>query len=836
MGCPLSAEKLIRAAQQDPVWWIREVLGVEPWSVQEEIAYSVRDHKYTCVQSGHNVGKLLTLSEYIPNASGRSCMGEIRVGDTVFDETGKPCTVTWKSEPTTPEAAYRLTFADGTSIEACSEHQWYAESDQERRRRGRYGEQQPGKVRTTQELYDGNTTPKRGKYMWSIPKLSAPVQYPEVDLPLDPYVLGVWLGDGTRGAGTITNLDDEVWRQLEGRGFSLSSVRQGKHRTVYGLIGYLKRLGIERSKEVPEPYLRASVEQRLDLLRGLLDTDGTCGTSGRVSFCSTDKHLADAVFRLAASLGFRPNRPHRNESKLYGERKKDRYRVTFMADIPCFYIKRKAERQKPGGQRSMHHMIVSIEPCEPKPMQCISVDSPRNLYLCSDAYIPTHNTFITACICLWFHCCFPDSVVLTTANGWGQVKGVLWEEIRKLARRAKYPLGITFKPKHPESRVGENNWMFGFSPDKPDSVHGHHRDHILIVFDEAQGIQENHTWDAFSSMMTSSGARQLAIGNPIYPYGPFRQRFKDPNWSRIRVSCLDHPNYTLKRQIVPGALTYESIEEIKQDPLRGPGTLYWDTRIDGVFPSIGDDNLLPESFLTNCLNLPSFSRLLPGRYIGFDPASYGNDRSVCCVMIDGRVVAMDSWRNAHPLESVKRVLKIALKYGVPQCNINYDAIGGVGGAIKKAFLAAKVPAHAVYVGQEPVGDWEYLFAGDATLQFINRRAELHWAMRRLFEDRYISVKPDFYQKLVVESCELRYGFMDNGKLYIESKDKKFRPRMGYSPDNNDALVLALARDQKLDPGNTFSGADIKDRPEKIDPTGMYGPNTEGRRRRRFDGD
>lgn len=515
---------------------------------------------------------------------------------------------------------------------------------------------------------------------------------------------------------------------------------------------------------------------------------------------------------------------------LYGVRKKDRYRVVFSAPFPVFKIARKAARQKTPALRSKHNMIVDIREVPSVPTQCIAVDSPSRLYQITEACIPTHNTFVTACICLWFHCCFPDSVVITTANGWGQVKGVLWEEMRKLAKRATYPLGIEFKPKHPEARCGNDNWMFGFSPDKPDSVQGHHRDNILIVFDEAQGIQENLTWDAFSSMMTSAGARQLVIGNPLYATGPFREKFRNPNWSQIQMSCLDHPNYKMQRQVIPGALTYESIEEIRRDPLRAPGTEYWDVRIAGVFPALGSDTLLPEYYLRRNADLPENKILLPGRYIGFDPAEFGTDRSVAVVLAEGHVVHVEAWRNMHPIDSVTKVLRLAAEYRVPQSHINYDKIGGVGANLRNAFDIASVPAHGVAVGMPAVGDWGYFFTTtDPTLEFLNRRAELHWAMRRLFEEGKIRVPHRYYQNFMMESSKLRYGFNQRGQLWIESKNDKFRKREGYSPDHNDALVLALARDQVV-AGGIPGSARIIDDPTKVDPSNRFGvwkPETKG---------
>lgn len=447
-----------------------------------------------------------------------------------------------------------------------------------------------------------------------------------------------------------------------------------------------------------------------------------------------------------------------------------------------------------------------------------------NKYTCVQSGHNVGKSFVTACLCLWFHCCFPDSVVLTTANGWGQVKGVLWKEIRKLAKRSAYPLGINFKPSHPESATGLENWMFGFSPDKPDAVHGHHRDHILIVFDEAQGLRDHETWEAFSSMMTSAGSKQLAIGNPIYADGPFRDKFRNSNWSQIRMSCLDHPNYIHRRQVIPGAVTFEAVEELRADPMTGPGSLYWDTRVDGRFPSISDDTLLPEYFLRRNADIPADRILLRGNYIGFDPAEYGNDRSVCLVLKDGHVVRMDAWRHTNAFESAARVLRIATVENVPWSNINFDASGPVGGNLVQAFRKANAPVHPVFAGGEPKGDWAYFFSEEVAskLQFINRRAELHWTMRLLFENALIRVPMQYYRHFQTESCKLRFGLNEKGQLYIESKPNKFRPREGYSPDHNDALVLALARDQAPSTSPAPSSAKVTDDPTKIDPKARYG--------------
>lgn len=800
-------EHPLHRLQNDPDLFCRAILGVKLWSKQVDIANAVRSNRRTAVQSGHNVGKDLRLDTIVPNASGKRTMGDLEVGDVVFDETGEPCNVTAVYDHA-DNRCFRITFANGVEVVAGEEHEWYCESASERRKVLRGKDQRPGKVRTTLEMFEGNVAPRRGANMWSVPVVSGPVQYPEADLPLDPYVFGVWLGDGSRRSGMITNIDEDVWSEIRGRGLELGPLCVRRQtRTVYGIITTLKKMGVERSKVVPLAYLTASATQRMDLLRGLLDTDGSCGKNGRIEFTSTDEHLAETVFSLASSLGFRPNKPRRNVSKLNGVRKKDRFRVTFMAGERCFNIRRKADRQKTPGPRCRHHIITSIVEVDSEPTRCITVDSPSHLFLCTAAHIPTHNSFVTACICLWFVSCFPKAVVLTTANNLMQVDTVLWKEIRRLHKNAIWPIGGSFKPRKSEFEIEyekeidgrivyEKSKMFGFSPGNTDSVNGHHEDNLLIVFDEAQGLHDTMTWDAFSSMMTSSNAHQLVIGNPLYSYGPFRQCFRDDKWAKEQISCLEHPNYVQQKQIVEGALTYESIEEYRLDPIKGPGSEYWDTRIAGAFPLISGAAYMPEIFLHRCEEAKLDPDLaLQGRYIGYDVSGFGNDKSVVVVIVDGVVAHFEALPRLSAQDQALAVRVIAAQHQVPEEHVNYDPHGGPGGDVTRAFESMGFNANPVGLSPDPVGDWDHYYPGErAAHLFMNRRTELHWVFRKVCEEGRLSIPSRAVRILEQESCELLYGFSPtSGMLYIEAKKRYKERKGGRSPDYNDAIVLAMAR-------------------------------------------
>jgi replicative DNA helicase len=161
-----------------------------------------------------------------------------------------------------------------------------------------------------------------------------------------------------------------------------------------GMHAELLRIGVLGHKHLPTAYLRADVEQRLALLQGLMDTDGSITQAGYAEFCSTSRALADGVFELVGGLGlaprFREDRARRN-----GMDVGPRYRVRFTpTDRPVFRLSRKLARQRAirGRAQVRQRFIVAINPVASVPVRCIQVDSPSHLYLAGRACVPTHNT------------------------------------------------------------------------------------------------------------------------------------------------------------------------------------------------------------------------------------------------------------------------------------------------------------------------------------------------------------------------------------------------------------------------------------------------------------
>ena len=267
----------------------------------------------------------------------------------------------------------------------------------------------PYRVVTTAALAE-HATASDGSSEFSV-GLATAFDVPDQLLPLDPYVLGAWLGDGTSIAGKITSADPEIIQHVLDAGFVNSSSRQapGNAATAYyfrGLLGDLRRAGqsMKKSgKRIPAVYRRASYSQRLALLQGLMDTDGTIGKLGHAEFCVTLEPLAGDVLELIRSLGIRASMTVGDAiiteaDPVHTDRKRRRktglrYRIAFTTDKPVFRLGRKAARlpmPDTGAHRDKLY-IVDVRPAGRHRARCLRVDHPDHLYL-THGFIPTHNT------------------------------------------------------------------------------------------------------------------------------------------------------------------------------------------------------------------------------------------------------------------------------------------------------------------------------------------------------------------------------------------------------------------------------------------------------------
>lgn len=427
---------LALSAWADEHFYLSPESSAEPgrWKTlpyQREVMDAISDPKVERVSwmKSARVGAALSLDTPLPTPDGWTTMGEIAEGDALLGDDGRPCRVTAKSPVFVGHECFRVSFCDGSSVIADAGHRWLVESDVsvehlESGRTDRSGRPGPGATATRRAVVDTATMGRlairsRGRRSFAIVNARA-LELPAADLPVPPYALGAWLGDGHKCTPRITaHRTDavELAANLERAGIR-PSIRYidrrypdnaailwdvpatGKPISPWASI--LTELGVLNNKHAPMSYLRASRSQRLELLRGLMDTDGTCGKNGRAEFTNTNRGLCDAVYDLVTGLGMKASiarrPPSAGEARGRKYTRAEAWRVNFKPtpEMNPFRFSRKAERVKVAAKPSItfRRRVVSVEPIESVPVQCVSVDNASSLYLAGLGKVPTHNTKI----------------------------------------------------------------------------------------------------------------------------------------------------------------------------------------------------------------------------------------------------------------------------------------------------------------------------------------------------------------------------------------------------------------------------------------------------------
>lgn len=354
-----------------------------------------RSGKSGIIADDMGLGKAQPLDALILTPDGWRRMGEIKVGDLVIGSDGRPTRVTGVY-PQGDREVFKVTFSDGATTECCDEHLWAVNSPVRKRRGNDF------RVLTLSQIR-ADLTDAAGNRKHYIPVV-APVQHPDKELPLDPYLLGVILGDGAVKAHyTRFSTDDpeivESVRGLIPPGHRVVHVTKYDYAIVSRSAGVpnlvrraLVSLGIagkgSDDKFVPEIYLTGSIEQRQSILQGLLDTDGYCAKDGTIQFSSNSYSLARGVAELVMSLGG----VARFTNKVSASGKEHHLvTVSLPETVTPFRLIRKSVRHSPRSKYKPCRGFASVSSVGMKPVQCIAVDAPDHLYV-TDDYIVTHNT------------------------------------------------------------------------------------------------------------------------------------------------------------------------------------------------------------------------------------------------------------------------------------------------------------------------------------------------------------------------------------------------------------------------------------------------------------
>lgn len=389
--------------------------------VHEKYQSLFTQHDQLMLWSHPESGKALPLDTPIPTPDrGFVPLGEIEPGDTVFDRFGKPTAVTFATEVMHDHLVYEITLDDGAVIRADAEHRWIVR-DAARYRKGRRSNELL--TRLTADFVSSPLRLSDGRYRWSLPVAGAVDYAPKrIPLPLPPYVLGAWLGDGTSRTSEITFC--EAGRPVWNRCVALVGGHEPKQERQTGIFKgtlgpkvphktrledcvrkRLRGLKVLENKHIPNEYLTAPKEDRLELLAGLLDTDGTISDNGknRVEFCVCNERLAKDTLELVRSLGMKATCVE-SDAVLGGRVVGRRYRVSFTAKEQLFRLPAKMRRFCPGRpvtDRTEFRQVVAVRALPSVPVRCISVDSEDRSFIAGREYVTTHNTVQSVARVLW---------------------------------------------------------------------------------------------------------------------------------------------------------------------------------------------------------------------------------------------------------------------------------------------------------------------------------------------------------------------------------------------------------------------------------------------------
>ena len=356
------------------------------------------------------VGKLLSDDTPIMTRDGWKNHGDLIVGDYVVGLDGEYKRV----EHVFPKdvADYEVEFTNGERIRCHGKHEWVVYN-----RHKQKWETIETEEMLRQGIESGEPNKRGHRYHFLLPA-AEPMDGQNMDLPIDPYVFGLWLGDGSTSTPSMTICDTDIRLVYEvvrrGYGIRCAYTQVGCKRYVFnGLRDDLQKVGLckghrAREKYIPEIYLRASISQRLELLAGLIDTDGTVDQkhSNRVSFSTTNIDICDGICELISSFGWRFSKvvhpPCTSNSGVEG--KKDVYTILFCPTmkIPCRLQRKKVF------YKAQHRRIAvkAIRRIEPVSGNCIQVEG--GIYRAGRSMLPTHNSTLCIFFMTWIMGKRPD--------------------------------------------------------------------------------------------------------------------------------------------------------------------------------------------------------------------------------------------------------------------------------------------------------------------------------------------------------------------------------------------------------------------------------------------
>lgn len=772
--------------------------GPDTW--QREVLEKVRDGLLSleqaiqvAVASGHGPGKALVNTELLPTPNGHTPIAALRVGDYVFAADGKKTLVTGVF-PQGRKPIYRVTFDDGSFSEASEDHLWAVKSRQERRTGKSW------RIASTLEILKAGVKRSNGiaeARQWEIPTQGA-ARYPYRHLRFEPYLLALWLGNGSKKKNQITQPKHSEWEEMIARRNIRVVPYQDRNCDCWyvpHLRAALRDLGLfdkgSHERFIPAEYLIAHAEARKAVLAGLLDTDGTIGKDGFISFDTTSPQLAGDVIELVRSLGGKARQQATVKMPFYrgadGEKIYGRpcYRVAINVPFNPFRLTHKATRWKPSAEaRYRTRFVDRIEYIGEHEATCIRVADPFHCFLTRD-YIVTHNSALVSWLILWALGTKEDTKGIVTANTETQLRTKTWAELAKWHRLCILGHWFIFTATalYAADKKHEKTWRIdaiSWSENRTEAFAGMHNEgkRILVVYDEASAIPDI-IWEVTEGALTDKNTEIIwaVFGNPTRNHGRFKEcfgRFRH-RWLHYQVDSRS-AKLTNKKQIAQWVADY------------GEDSDFVRVRVRGHFPRAGSMQFISIELAESAMgkDREHLATIYDPFLLGVDVGRFGDDPSVIYFRRgrDGRTIPPIQLRG---LDTMQVAARVADEFTFYKADGVFVDGGGVGAGVVDRLRYLKIPVIEVQFG---AASDRTSFGEDDQANYANKRAEMWGNMKKWLRGGSVVNDPELLSDLT--GVEYGYTLREGRDAIILEKKEDMKKRGLASPNIADALALTFA--------------------------------------------
>lgn len=786
-----TAPQRLKRWRVKPIEFVRECFKVEPDPWQAEVLNNFYKNNRIGMKACKGPGKLETCSHKLYTPQGLRRWGDLLPGDYVFAEDGSPTRIK-NVYPQGVKDIYTITFDDGSEAQCGLDHLWKVRGRFEKRKKIWAVIDTKEIIRRGVKIFQG----EREYYQFQIP-LQGAAEFPKKNLVADPYVIGVWLGDGTRSSGNYTKNDVELAVEIRRRGINVTEQKTAEDKCklwkIENLTHNLKEINLfgcrSYEKYIPEEYKVSGVQQRKDLLAGLMDTDGTIDKDdGHMEYDTTSKQLAEDVVWLVRSLGGKSWIKNTIKKAWYRDKDgkkihcRDCYRVSVTLPFNPFILERKSKRwHKPTQDRYLMRTITSIKKTSKEDAMCIEVEHESHCYLTND-FIVTHNTCLIAWLIWNFLATRPHPKMAATSITSDNLSDNLWPELAKWQNKSNFLKETfvwtktrVFSKNHPQTWfLSARTWSK--SADKSqqaDTLAGLHAEYLMFVLDEVGGIPDSVMASAEAGLATGTETKILMAGNPTHTEGPLYRACTSQKHLWYVVEITGDPDDPMRSPRISKEWALQQIENYGKD---NPWVL---VNVFGKFPPSSLNTLLGPEEVREAMkrHLTDDMYDWAQKRLGVDVSRFGDD--LTCIFPRQGLASFKPVEMRHIRDSAVSVdIATRVMMAKQQWGSNWEAFDDTVGWAHGAIDVMRAAGHSPL----PVAFGSPAF----NPRYKNRRAEMWFAMAEWIKKG--GALPNI-PELVGELTTPIYHF-DGGKFQIEEK-KQIKERLGRSPDRADSLALTF---------------------------------------------